>query len=478
MPSSHSSGEQTLPSSESRTHLSRPIPYHPVPLSGDETHRPSHEEIPVPSTSAPSSRSYSGTVCRGTVSTRRYRRNDHVSDIDAKYVESVIGETAPSTFRHGLDRPGQDGTRVRHSSATPTRGCLATRECPPPVYGDGCTRVHPSIFMPSKHPRAMARGRLAEHETAGGDGERRTVVEERGEGDGGGGNGRPAASPVSSVFLGHVVVVRIVLVALSSTRAAPPPLPAPTHPLILLVIPSLSPSHPCRHQVVPVVAVFPWRRLCVVSWSMNADSKSSISTVVADMQSSDAAVVADLKSSDAVMVVVVRMRETPDHTLTRTFGWRPGLGLEWQFDMRQAQIDFEQYSTSRLEVALKSAVFESFAAFATFLGSLANTACHSIQLDIGQVHGPMLDSSALEACHSPPHRTIIAPVHLDESAAARQDDCVGVTLACCVSAMKAEGQSHQYAYESAAARQENCVGVALAGCLSGAMGERSPLRVG
>ena len=57
---------------------------------------------------------------------------------------------------------------------------------------------------------------------------------------------------------------------------------------------------------------------------MNADSKSSISTVVADMQSSDAAVVADLKSSDAVMVVVVRMRETPDHTLTRTFGWRPG----------------------------------------------------------------------------------------------------------------------------------------------------------
>ena len=42
----------------------------------------------------------------------------------------------------------------------------------------------------------------------------------------------------------------------------------------------------------------PWRRLKVVSWSIDADTKSSTGTVVADVKSSDAAIVADLESSD------------------------------------------------------------------------------------------------------------------------------------------------------------------------------------
>ncbi|KAF8988643.1 hypothetical protein BDZ89DRAFT_1200221, partial [Hymenopellis radicata] len=147
------------------------------------------------------------------------------------------------------------GTRVRHQLA----GVL-----PPASVHHPC--------MVAKHPRAMARGRSAEHETAGGDGERRTVVEVE-----------------ERVMVVKVTVIRLRLWCL-----------------------------------VSVVALFPWRRLCVVSWSMNADSKLSIGAVVADMQSSDAAVVADLKSSDAVGDgESENVRQMPDHTLTRTFGWRP-----------------------------------------------------------------------------------------------------------------------------------------------------------
>ncbi|KAF9033747.1 hypothetical protein BDZ89DRAFT_1130907 [Hymenopellis radicata] len=94
--SSDSSREQSSPSSGSYTPSLRPILHDPVPLSGDETQRPSHDILPVPSTSTHSSRSYSGAVCRGTVS--------NVSDSDAMYVESVIGDSAaPSTFRDGLE---------------------------------------------------------------------------------------------------------------------------------------------------------------------------------------------------------------------------------------------------------------------------------------------------------------------------------------------------------------------------------------
>ncbi|KAF9014673.1 hypothetical protein BDZ89DRAFT_1220958 [Hymenopellis radicata] len=43
---------------------------------------------------------------------------------------------------------------------------------------------------------------------------------------------------------------------------------------------------------------FPWRRLKVVSWSSNADSKSSADADVADSESSNSSIVADVKSSD------------------------------------------------------------------------------------------------------------------------------------------------------------------------------------
>ncbi|KAF8990958.1 hypothetical protein BDZ89DRAFT_1054709 [Hymenopellis radicata] len=43
---------------------------------------------------------------------------------------------------------------------------------------------------------------------------------------------------------------------------------------------------------------FPWRRLKVVSWSSNADSKSSANADVADSESSNSSIVADVKSSD------------------------------------------------------------------------------------------------------------------------------------------------------------------------------------
>ncbi|KAF8908714.1 hypothetical protein CPB85DRAFT_1456016 [Mucidula mucida] len=58
-------------------------------------------------------------------------------------------------------------------------------------------------------------------------------------------------------------------------------------------------------------------------------------------------------------------------------------------------------------------------------------------------------------------------VHLDESgAAARQDDCMGVTLTCCVCNEGGGTVAPVHLNESAAARQEDCVGVALAGvCL-------------